>query len=618
MIAFGLFGKPANACMRDFDPNADIQQIKCEKGILQGPVVAGLLGRFVGSRRIAVIAAVSEYRNETLAASAEDASNLVAIFRDVLEYEEIYLVRNKQFKSDTLRAMFSRYIPEVARTNKVIAVVFAFSGHGVQFEDDGYILKSDAPAIRLNSNAEKQYAISFKELREILSDTVRKSQYFLALINSCHSGRFFAAAPPRELGIGQRAAVAITAGPEGSLVYGYPKIFGEKSGSAFFALFASAIRQSQVAVLDQKINTRALDNGIANFSEVYNTILRGYEVVERQRPLRPLQGSLIDPPGDGAFSFVLDRKKATEFYGKVVDRGSIVTGYGQDENSKSPIVRSGLIDPVVRTRYGDWIVLEAGRPKDRYCVAQSEGIHAYNAYVERSLSLRAIEPFANGQATTLRLSRKRNMPTIFQYVSAYDLSRQLPDVQTFHISVQNSMGNEEAQQPLIKGGIFEISSEIDFERVRQSDSMSITAEQKIEIAADSKSFLNLSEAGKARVESILAADMFMSQILLGLGASPKLKWWAVDWASAQSNALSRVLSYLSKSPDKVGESDLSMIQSFTVEDIAAPLSRALKGRFVRYEDELSLIGIKKAEHDLYSCSQDIESRADQKPPSRKR
>jgi len=120
--------------MRDFDPATVVQQIKCEKGLLQNPLVPDVVGRFVGSRRIAVIAAVSAYRNETLEAASDDANNLIKLFRDVLKYDEIYVLLNKQVTPDNLRAIFSRYIPEAAKKNETIAVVFAFSGHGVEFD----------------------------------------------------------------------------------------------------------------------------------------------------------------------------------------------------------------------------------------------------------------------------------------------------------------------------------------------------------------------------------------------------------------------------------------------------------------------------------------------------
>lgn len=421
------------------------------------------LRRFkLGPKSVAVIGAISDYPNakETLPPAAQDLRMLEDIFkRKDFEYDEIIVLEEKNFSIDNLKVVFGRY-PPLMGEQVPLTVTFMFSGHGVQFDNEGYLIWPNAPKIAISSQLETDRGLSFADLRQILDPTISKSQYFLALINSCFSGHFLNR-PPMYPAPGQKVAVGITAGDRGSLVWNYKNV-GTGKGSAFFEIFIMALttKSGIIKLGDDEIKI-SLDDEVLTNAELWNILFNAYTVIERYKPLRPQFGSLTTS-SNGMFYFTLDENKRDKFfYANEFDKGQTPAGFGSNGPIAPRLVPEGSFwnfNERLLSAEGDWALVESGRQGRRYCVLESRGNDEYNrrsAALFDGVLIGTIQSYGDGKSTKLRYYIGQNAPVHgIYYSTVYNLRSVAKQSKFLNFrSIRLYREPEESQVELQEGGM---------------------------------------------------------------------------------------------------------------------------------------------------------------------
>jgi Caspase domain len=144
--------------------------------------------------QIAVVAGIARYpnlpRDQQLPPVDYDVGTLSTLLRDNLGFDEVIILKDRDFSRDNLRYLFSDYIPSQLQGRKNSQVLFAYSGHGADFRNTGYLFLSDTPTIDPHSYGDIDNALDMDELKVLMKPTIREATHFLALLNSCKGGYF--------------------------------------------------------------------------------------------------------------------------------------------------------------------------------------------------------------------------------------------------------------------------------------------------------------------------------------------------------------------------------------------------------------------------------------------
>ncbi|GAB4181971.1 MAG: hypothetical protein Tsb002_02660 [Wenzhouxiangellaceae bacterium] len=190
-----------------------------------------------------LIAGVDTYPNlpadkRFLKPAKVDLDRLIKHFKADPGVMEIVELRNSAVNLDSFDFFLDRYFPARLREVPRSRFIFAYSGHGVEEDDQGYLLKPDARS--LLSSADR---INLHHVRVSYRRILRTAYQSLILLNSCHSGAFhtrdaFGKNQPRLI-VRQPGHHVITAGGnQFELVYRFKDV-GE--GSVFFEKFFAAL-----------------------------------------------------------------------------------------------------------------------------------------------------------------------------------------------------------------------------------------------------------------------------------------------------------------------------------------------------------------------------------------
>ena len=301
--------------------------------------------------RIAVISAISEYKNlpqnRQLPAAASDAEMMTDLFANSLGYDEVILVRNKDFNVDSLRYLFEIYLPDRLNDHKNSQVVFAFSGHGADFDGRGYLFTHDTMDIEIKNYTQARDAISLSLLKTILEPTVGTAHQFIALLNSCNGGHFLSqSAQVFGLNIEEKGAHGITAGGANDLVYARTTV-GTGEGSVFFEMVNSALR-GQTIVINGGLHAPGVENdGVLSFGELSTFLHSTISAIENHR-ISPRADRIFpsSPGNQGEIFFILDEEKAKTWFAKNYPRG-FATVFGGPSQEDSNMGTSEAGDRIV-------------------------------------------------------------------------------------------------------------------------------------------------------------------------------------------------------------------------------------------------------------------------------
>jgi hypothetical protein len=246
-------------------------------------------------RQIAVLAGVSRYPNLPSSLQLLPASNDIAMLSDVLVrrlmFDEVIILKNENFNLDNLHYVFENYLPDLLKANPGSSVLFAFSGHGSDLDDYGFLYFSNTKTIDASSYSDLDRAINLTSLKTMMAPTIRNAQHFLALINACNGGYFLSVGTQFGANsLQEKGAHAITAGGARDAVHAYPNV-GTGQGSVFFEMVVAALNGQEVTVGGRKFDNPAKDSGIltttslADFLSSTIALIENYKLTPRMGPL---------------------------------------------------------------------------------------------------------------------------------------------------------------------------------------------------------------------------------------------------------------------------------------------------------------------------------------------
>jgi hypothetical protein len=268
--------------------------------------------------QIAVVAGVARYPNlrkdEQLPPAEYDVETLSTKLRDKMGFNEVIILKDKDFTRDNLRYLFSEYIPSQLQDRKNSQALFAYSGHGADYENAGYLFFSGTVTIDPHSYNDLSNAIDLDELKILMKPTINRATHFLVLLNSCKGGYFiehasFASYGPSALDA--RGAHGITAGGRKNNVHALENV-GSGKGSVFFEMVFAALDGSGVNLNGVSFADPAATDGILNSIQLATFLSSTVEKVEDYK-FGPQIGRLNPRAGDeGYFFFITDEKKASQ------------------------------------------------------------------------------------------------------------------------------------------------------------------------------------------------------------------------------------------------------------------------------------------------------------------
>lgn len=193
---------------------------------------AGVSNKDVG-RSFALICGVNYYPNmdilkQNLDPAKEDVFIMQRYLKEYEYFDEIVVLENSNVTIDNLEYFLSTYFPDRLKKFPKSRFLFAYSGHGMTRNRDGYLLKNTARNL-----TDKNNSINLRILKVYMDEVVSAGHHVLVLLNSCYSGAFlkrssFGKKPPIPKNPG---AHAITAGGAGELSWADAQL---GSGSIFF------------------------------------------------------------------------------------------------------------------------------------------------------------------------------------------------------------------------------------------------------------------------------------------------------------------------------------------------------------------------------------------------
>jgi hypothetical protein len=270
--------------------------------------------------QIAVVAGIANYPNlpigQQLPPVDYDIDTLTNLLRDQFGFDEVIVLRDKGVSQDNLRYLLSQYIPTQLMAHNKSQVLFAYSGHGADYGNNGYIFLSDTRTIDPHSYDDLERAIDLDELKILMKPTASLATHFLVLLNSCKGG-YFVQGGTFAFGanaLDARGAHGITAGGRANNVHAFENV-GSGKGSVFFEMLFSALRGSGVNVNGVFIPDPAGDDGMLNTLKLADFLSRTIQKIENYG-FGPQMGRLYGPSrgddGEGYFFFVTNQRNADE------------------------------------------------------------------------------------------------------------------------------------------------------------------------------------------------------------------------------------------------------------------------------------------------------------------
>jgi hypothetical protein len=287
----------------------------CRTESVYSQVLSTIFDELVEPKQIAVLAGVSKYPNlpnsMQLPPAAYDLKMLRSMFLDTLHFDEIIVLENDEFSLENINYLFQVYLPNQLSKHPRSRVVFAFSGHGADYEDSGYLFTSDTKTLKIDSYEDTSDAIDLDVLKAALKKSITTSQHFLVLLNACHGGHFLdVSADFGTTVFEEKGAHAITAGGANEIVHAYENV-GSGKGSVFFEVLNAAFQNKEVFIAGQKFVSPSADDGLITTSELATFLTGTIQIIENYR-VTPRFGRLrpAAPGRQGEFFFVVDEEKA--------------------------------------------------------------------------------------------------------------------------------------------------------------------------------------------------------------------------------------------------------------------------------------------------------------------
>lgn len=349
MLGLALAG-PASSCVLE---KAGI------KGFCQNSSVASrLLGLVWPDSRpyqIAVVAGIAHYPNlpadQQLPPVDYDVDGLTRLLLKKFGFDEVVVLKDRAFSLDNLKYVFAQYIPTQLVAHPKSQVLFAYSGHGADYLNTGYLFFSDTHTIDPRSYNDLDNAIDLDELKVLLKPTVFQATHFLALLNSCKGG-YFLQRGSYSFGatvLDARGAHGITAGGAKDNVHAL-KTVGSGNGSVFFEMLFSALGGSGANLNGAPFPDPAADDGILTTIKLNDFLYSTIEKIENYK-FGPQMGRLFDQnDGEGYFFFITNEGKASQAlhtrYLKNWDRvfgSASQEGFGSSSREPAPGTRLALV-----------------------------------------------------------------------------------------------------------------------------------------------------------------------------------------------------------------------------------------------------------------------------------
>jgi len=184
----------------------------------------------------ALVAGIDNYPSfplgeRALPPAGRDVDMLFTYLRDIERFDEIVVLRNENVNSDAFSFFLETYFPTRLQDCTGSRFLFAYSGHGVNEGDRGYILTQ-----RSTDPGKASGSIGVNTLAAMLERPIDHAHQTLVLINSCYSGRFdrwsFGGAIelPKDIKPKHRGAHVIMAGGSNERAWAA----GANTGSVFF------------------------------------------------------------------------------------------------------------------------------------------------------------------------------------------------------------------------------------------------------------------------------------------------------------------------------------------------------------------------------------------------
>jgi hypothetical protein len=319
--------------------------------------------------QVAVIGGIAHYPNlpkaQQLPPVDYDVDTLSTILRTKLNFDEVIVLKGKDFSRANLTYLFKEYIPGQLQGRKNSQVLFAYSGHGADYRDTGYLFFSDTTTIDPHNYADLDKAMDMEELKVLMKSTIREATHFLALLNSCKGG-YFVEGGSFTFGAGAleaRGAHGITAGGRENYVHAKPNV-GSGKGSVFFEMVFAALNGSGVNLNGVNFTDPAAENGILNAIKLANFLYSTIEKIEDYR-FGPQMGRLYPASqGEGYFFFVTNEAKATKALRETYPK-SYAKAYGTPPDDPLPprqLPKQDTIKPEARHPTPEWRLAQYAAP----------------------------------------------------------------------------------------------------------------------------------------------------------------------------------------------------------------------------------------------------------------
>ncbi|MGR9249956.1 hypothetical protein [Rhizobium leguminosarum] len=415
VLIFLLVAGSANACLSDFQAYKDSDLygkigIECRKSDWLFPDARKLIQSIFGGgeTQIAVIAGVSSYKNLGGGSEIKQVHNDVVTLRQILWekflYDEVIVLENEGFSKSSLDLVFTGYLPSVLSANNKSRVLFTFSGHGAEFENEGYIFFPPTKSININQIADARDAIDFVYLKGILNATIKRSHQFLALINSCNGGHFLTHA--QYLGPAgsqlDSGAWGITAGRAHEQVGIQELILGGEH-TVFFDLVIRALQGGPIKVGETDFPDPAGGTGVLDVGALGEFLKKASPVAEGGKAQSDYG---VLGTARGQFFFVTDPKAATPYFAeRVTAVKALLPGLKKfaavEDGSYELAFDLSAVTPL--GTHDDWVFKRTSFRNEEVCLIETTGNQFLRKRITESTRLRELKEYDSGSSTRLRL-----------------------------------------------------------------------------------------------------------------------------------------------------------------------------------------------------------------------
>ena len=253
----------------------------------------------------ALIAGIDNYPKlrghpRELRAAAVDIDKLVTYLRDHEHFSQIVVLRNEAVTLENLDYFLQRYFPSLLEAVPKSRFLFAYSGHGIQEGDLGFLLRQDAEQF------DADFGISLNVIKGLYDRVLRSAHQSLVLINACHAGAFlqresFGRVVPRQPG-----HWAITAGGDASELVWHDRRIGP--GSIFFEKFFAGLEGRADQTPENADGT--FGDGLVTVEELFSYLKTEIQLATNQTQ-NPRLGNISAHGDHGSFFFVNQHSQIT-------------------------------------------------------------------------------------------------------------------------------------------------------------------------------------------------------------------------------------------------------------------------------------------------------------------